>query len=326
MILIFSASWDTHAKEVYKAIKNKNIDCEIFLTDEYSNSSYISYKDNKTGIVTNNKFINISEISSLLARNPFDWILNSDQTKTDRAFLENELRRCEVNDITKAFINECRRLGIFVINNFDNPIEFKLSNFLRAHELGFMLPKTVIANGKKDYEFLKNNTTEFVIKPFVSRTWYKNKTISKRLKLISGVDLYKKLSNVNVTYPLQIQERIDKQLDLRITVVGKKIYTCAIYSQENPLTTLDSGGTMFENVRHKKYKLPKKIEDLCFELCKRNNLNHGAIDMALDKKGNYIFFEINPYGEYLWIEEKTGLKITDGMAELLIDPEKNKLV
>ncbi|MCA9385364.1 hypothetical protein KC717_01810 [Candidatus Dojkabacteria bacterium] len=50
-----------------------------------------------------------------------------------------------------------------------------------------------------------------------------------------------------------------------------------------------------------------------------------AIDMAVTPKGEYIFFEINPNGQYLWIEEMAELPISEAIAELLTNPEKNKL-
>ena len=34
-------------------------------------------------------------------------------------------------------------------------------------------------------------------------------------------------------------------------------------------------------------------------------------------EGEYIFLEVNPYGQYGWIEMKTGLPITQSIAELL---------
>ena len=327
MILIISASWDAHPAKIHKAILDKHQDCKIFFTDEYSSRNYIKYFQNKIQIIINSEPVNIGDITSVFVRHPFEWAYNPVKVNDDRNYLEHELRRKEVNDIVKSLIHECERRKIFVIYNFENPIEFKLSNYLRAKEIGFNLPYTIISNEKNTFLGLKNSEKEFIIKPFVSRTYFKNRAISKEIMPIKGKDLYKKFSSItSVPYPLQIQERIDKQLDLRITIAGKQVFTCALYSQENPLTTLDSGKTLFENLRHESYQLPKEVENLCFELCRRNNLNHAAIDMALDKNGKYVFFELNPYGEYLWIEEKTGLPISEGMANLLMYPDKYRLV
>lgn len=47
-------------------------------------------------------------------------------------------------------------------------------------------------------------------------------------------------------------------------------------------------------------------------------LCYGAIDMVLTPDGRYVFLEINPNGQYLWIEFATGLPISDAICDLLI--------
>jgi glutathione synthase/RimK-type ligase-like ATP-grasp enzyme len=76
---------------------------------------------------------------------------------------------------------------------------------------------------------------------------------------------------------------------------------------------------------HKIVKLPAKAEQLCFNLCKHYCLQFGAIDMAITPEGDYVFFEINPSGQYLWIEDLTKAPISEAIAELLANPKKNRL-
>ena len=42
----------------------------------------------------------------------------------------------------------------------------------------------------------------------------------------------------------------------------------------------------------------------------------------LTSSGDYIFFEVNPSGQWLWIEHLTGLPISRAIAELLANPSK----
>jgi hypothetical protein len=44
--------------------------------------------------------------------------------------------------------------------------------------------------------------------------------------------------------------------------------------------------------------------------------------MAITPDGKYVFFEINPNGQYLWIEDITKAPISEAIADLLIDPKK----
>jgi hypothetical protein len=49
----------------------------------------------------------------------------------------------------------------------------------------------------------------------------------------------------------------------------------------------------------------------------RLGLCYGAIDLILTPDGRYVFLEINPNGQYLWIEHETGLPISQGVCDLL---------
>ncbi|MDQ3698554.1 MAG: hypothetical protein M3373_11110 [Gemmatimonadota bacterium] len=70
-------------------------------------------------------------------------------------------------------------------------------------------------------------------------------------------------------------------------------------------------------------QLPEKVEALCVELLTELNLCFGAIDIVRAPDGEYVFLEINPNGQWAWVEERTGLPISDAIADLLtgrLDP------
>ena len=52
-------------------------------------------------------------------------------------------------------------------------------------------------------------------------------------------------------------------------------------------------------------------------LFEKINLNTGSADLILDKNGNYIFLEINPNGQWAWIEKQTGYEISNEIVNLL---------
>ena len=50
---------------------------------------------------------------------------------------------------------------------------------------------------------------------------------------------------------------------------------------------------------------------------KEFGLNFGCFDIAVTPSGEFVFFECNPNGQWLWIEEFTGAPIGKAIAELL---------
>jgi glutathione synthase/RimK-type ligase-like ATP-grasp enzyme len=53
-------------------------------------------------------------------------------------------------------------------------------------------------------------------------------------------------------------------------------------------------------------------------LVKRLGLCYGTIDLVLTPDDRYVFLEINPNGQFLWIEQLTGLPISDAICDLLM--------
>jgi glutathione synthase/RimK-type ligase-like ATP-grasp enzyme len=64
-------------------------------------------------------------------------------------------------------------------------------------------------------------------------------------------------------------------------------------------------------------EIPDDIEERLLELKRRLGLVYGAIDMRLTPQGDYVFFEINPGGQFMYIEAATGLAIAEAMAREL---------
>ena len=64
-------------------------------------------------------------------------------------------------------------------------------------------------------------------------------------------------------------------------------------------------------------ELPCEVADRCRLLVRELDLLYGAIDLVRTPDGRYVFLEINPNGQYLWIEHDTGLPISAAVATLL---------
>jgi D-alanine-D-alanine ligase-like ATP-grasp enzyme len=48
------------------------------------------------------------------------------------------------------------------------------------------------------------------------------------------------------------------------------------------------------------------------------NLRSGSLDFSLNKNGEYYFLEVNPNGQWLWLEHKTGVSISKEIANSLM--------
>lgn len=122
--------------------------------------------------------------------------------------------------------------------------------------------------------------------------------------------------------PAIFQKRIEKRSDIRVTVVGRKIFACSIDSQSREDTKTDF---RFMNVSgllpHVAVELGDRVNDMVFSLMDRLGLHFGCIDFVEDTKGDLVFLEINPSGQWLWIEQLTGIAISKAIALALVEAD-----
>lgn len=125
--------------------------------------------------------------------------------------------------------------------------------------------------------------------------------------------------------PVIFQNYIPKKLELRTTIVGNQVFTCAIHSQDSVATRDDWRRYDLEGVKHEEFELPKHIEEKLFLCMKKWNIQFGAVDMILTPKGDFVFLEVNPSGQWGWIEALTGMPISESVANLLANPDKHSI-
>jgi glutathione synthase/RimK-type ligase-like ATP-grasp enzyme len=115
--------------------------------------------------------------------------------------------------------------------------------------------------------------------------------------------------------PVIFQEFIPADCDLRITAVGGRLFPAAIRSRAGE-ATIDFRPTVGE-ADVTPAVLPPSVEGPLRKLLERLGLAYGAIDMRRTPDGEYYFFEVNTAGEFLFIEDRTGLPIGRTMADWL---------
>jgi len=99
--------------------------------------------------------------------------------------------------------------------------------------------------------------------------------------------------------------------------VAGEVFAAEILSQERQSSRIDWRATDDPHLRHRRHELPTEIADLCRGIVKHLGLTFGAIDLSLQADGTYVFFEINPNGEWMWLEDQLGFPISDRIAQWL---------
>ena len=107
-----------------------------------------------------------------------------------------------------------------------------------------------------------------------------------------------------------------KRYDVRVTVIGDEALAARIDSQADPEARVDWRRADPGKLVHGVEELSADVASRCVELVASYGLNFGAIDLAATDDG-YVFFEINPNGQWAWLEQTTNLPLRARLADLL---------
>lgn len=197
--------------------------------------------------------------------------------------------------------------------------ENKLMQLQIAKQLGFSIPSSIVSNEpQRVTDFLHQQKNDCIIKPI--HTGHISDHHQPRVVFTNLLDFMPSEEQIKAS-PNYLQKQIHKKKDIRVTVVGDAVFAAAITSQETPETSVDwrKGEQM---LHHEAINLPDEISERCIALVLRLGLQYGAIDLILDTDDRYTFLEINPNGQWAWIENLTHLPISKEIANLLISHTK----
>lgn len=123
----------------------------------------------------------------------------------------------------------------------------------------------------------------------------------------------------NVAYcPTLLQEYVPKRVELRVTVIGKHTFAVELDSQKNSLTR-DDWRRGQDRLFHKVHDLDPSVQTQCQELVRSLGLRFGAIDLVLRPDRKHVFLEINPNGQWAWMEQLLGLPMRKALIETLLE-------
>ncbi len=177
-----------------------------------------------------------------------------------------------------------------------------------AAQLGLHTPPTLFTNNPDDVqEFVKQYSGGVVVKSFTHALWIKSKKIfyPTLTTQISKNDIKRFYNNIK-TCPSIYQVKIPKKFDIRTVVIENNLYSAKIISKKlddnKEYTDWKEIYYKYQNVQIEPIKLNKNIVEACINLVKMLNLDIAVIDLCMSKDNKIYFLEVNPYGQWLWMD------------------------
>jgi ATP-GRASP peptide maturase of grasp-with-spasm system len=300
MILIISNNKDRSTNEVIKWLIKKN---KIFIRVHEDEIFDIKVYDKRICIKSDKNSFFIDEIKSL-------WYRRGG-LRFKRNFFSNEPVNMHMNEVQHW-------LEDFVIKSLEQKRNIskqstshvnKLLVLERAKKCGLDIPNFFLS---ETTENVKINKT--IVKSITGNTMLESK--DGKFDAIMYTSIVKKEES-SPFYVSFFQDYIEKDFEVRSFYLNGKIYSTAIFSQNDSQTKIDF--RKYNNLKPNRnihYNLPKEIEKKVHILMKSLDLNCGSIDFI--KAGQLFYFlEVNPVGQFTGLSEICNFKIEKIIAEYL---------
>lgn len=186
--------------------------------------------------------------------------------------------------------------------------EMKPFQLMKAAQLGFKVPETWITNivgldmlNGYDKVAIKSLDTAILDKGEEEAFIYT--TLMQRQELATG----------HYNSPFFLQQGLVPKTDIRVTVVRDRCIAIAITADDG----VDIDWRQYKGgLQYAIHPLPNSLQRLCLSITHTMSLVFSAIDLVLHN-GDYYFIELNPTGEWAWLQQNTGFRFDDLITQEL---------
>lgn len=229
--------------------------------------------------------------SSTMAETTRDWIV-----------LQARLGFGGVLAATDRWFNHPSRIGF---------AEYKPVQLQAAAAAGLDLPRTLITNDPAAATAFAERVGEVVYKPLAPMSDGAGAIYTNRVTA-------RELADPSIAGTAHLfQEWITKDYEVRLTVVDDVFFAVAITAGSDAAAI--DWRTDYDSLSYRVIETPERVRDRVGKLLGNLGLRFAAMDFAVTPTGEWLFLDLNPNGQWAWIQQRTGLDIAGTIADALID-------
>ncbi|MFT5716230.1 MAG: glutathione synthase/RimK-type ligase-like ATP-grasp enzyme, partial [Oleiphilaceae bacterium] len=202
---------------------------------------------------------------------------------------------------------------------------WKGEQLIRAAKMGLNIPESIITNQPNQAkQFISHAQGQVIFKSLSSASLGSESIEDEDDVVVTGLKTTlvtdEHLANIDAIseIPVCFQTYIEKQFELRVTVIDDEVFCAKINSQTDVRTQIDYRDYSADII-YEKYELPDNIADKVIRFVHSYGLKYGAIDLIASQNNDYFFLENNPVGQFMFIEQLVPeLKMFEKIANCLI--------
>lgn len=188
--------------------------------------------------------------------------------------------------------------------------ENKIYQLVYAIKNNILIPHSFIGNS--DLELLDRKGGKNIIKPITT-----GKVYHENYCELFQTSYFEEYGQEIKLTPVYIQNYVDKKYEVRLTVVDNNFFCVKIIAGN-----LIDWRKSYSSNQYEEIIVPNFIKKQVTKMMNAFNLHFGAFDYIVTDDDKWYFLEVNPNGQWLWLEEELDLKISDSIIDYLCKETK----
>lgn len=249
--------------------------------------------------------VNLDEVRSVWYRRVIQAFPATTLPPSERAFVAGELRHLAMGlvlDPRAMWVNPIDKVAI---------AEHKLYQLRVARKLGFRIPRTLVSNNLEQLRrFCESNSRGTICKPIFHGLLVDGTNryaIYTRRVTAASLDA----DSISVC-PILLQEEIPRKADVRVTIIGARCFVTDITGDAGLVDWRDPN----VSAKYVSSNIDETTRTACQAMLEELGLLYGAFDFVRTPEGGLVFLEVNPTGEWAWLEDRLGFPMRDAFIEL----------
>ncbi len=309
MLLILTSNTDLTADFLITELIRRGLPYFRLNIEDLAKASFTFSLDN-TGIVreiqVGSRTANFSDVNAVWYRRAVHPYPGAHLSVSERYFIGGELRHLTLGmalnpDIT--WVNPIANVSV---------AEQKLYQLRVASSLGFSVPRTIVSRDSRVLqEFMsKLSPRGCVCKPIFHGLFTEG---AARYSIYTRRISIESLGQESVEIcPIMLQEEIPRIADVRATFIGDEVFVADISASGDVIDWRRPNN----DIRYAASVLPNNINGMCRNLLRKLGLIYGAFDFIRTPAGELVFLEVNPTGEWAWLENELGFPMREAFIQV----------
>ena len=298
--LVLSNSTDATADYLCERLARAELPHRRFDTDTALATIRLTFTDCNLHLSWNGQTIRPSDVGTIVYRRPKPFAPSASGDTAQQSHASDEWAEAIEGFLAhvppEKWINHPARN--FVASH-------KVEQLTRARACGLTVPEWIVTSDLEDAtRFLNAHGPELIAKPlasgYIERASPANDTLIYTQSINqSHAHLFSRLA----ACPVLFQARVNKATDVRMIVMDDRVTAVS-------LTAIDADGSQrldirrdnMRDVRYAPVSVPSHVSQAVAQLMRGYGLRFAAIDFAIDSDGRWTFFEVNPNGQWAWLD------------------------